>query len=336
MFHCIFMGKGGKFMCIISKPNQAFKNLMFVKGFCEEIFENIFSQKIRKSLKFFMEPRKFLSTERSCSCIEEKQLLLRNIDRCLSSRKLSVVFFFVHRAGLNLRLFKGRSKIMSSSNQQASIPSGMKFVFGGSAGMGATVFVQPLDLVKNRMQVTKIEVGGQRPTSMSVLANVVKNEGFFTLYNGLSAGLLRQATYTTTRLGIYTFLFEKFSNPDGTPPNFLTKAALGMTAGATGAFVGTPAEVALIRMTSDGNLPADQRRNYKSVFDAIVRIFKEEGLFTLWRGAIPTMGRAMVVNAAQLASYSQAKQFIIQTGEIFCSICLNSGVSFTFLKISQK
>ena len=67
-------------------------------------------------------------------------------------------------------------------------------------------------------------------------------------------------------------------------------------------------------MTSDGNLPVDQRRNYKSVVDALVRILREEGLFTLWRGAIPTMGRAMVVNAAQLASYSQAKQAILGTG----------------------
>ena len=74
-------------------------------------------------------------------------------------------------------------------------------------------------------------------------------------------------------------------------------------------------------MTSDGNLPADQRRNYKNVFDALFRIFREEGILTLWRGAIPTMGRAMVVNAAQLASYSQAKQLLVQTGNLkFCSI----------------
>lgn len=68
-------------------------------------------------------------------------------------------------------------------------------------------------------------------------------------------------------------------------------------------------------MTSDGNLPADQRRNYKNVFEALARIFREEGLFTLWRGAIATMGRAMVVNAAQLSSYSQAKQAIMGSGE---------------------
>ena len=76
---------------------------------------------------------------------------------------------------------------------------------------------------------------------------------YFSLFStSLSAGLLRQATYTTTRLGIYTVLFERMTKADGTPPNFLMKALIGMTAGATGAFVGTPAEVALIRMTADG------------------------------------------------------------------------------------
>lgn len=206
-------------------------------------------------------------------------------------------------------------------SEPATIPKGIKFLFGGTAGMAATCFVQPLDLVKNRMQVMKTATG-PRPSSMSVLMGVVRNEGLTTLYTGLSAGLLRQATYTTTRLGIYTWLFEKFSSKDGTPPNFFMKAALGMTAGATGAFVGTPAEVALIRMTSDGFLPKDQRRNYKNVVDALMRILREEGVTALWRGALPTMGRAMVVNAAQLASYSQAKQSILQTGYvrdgIFC------------------
>lgn len=66
-------------------------------------------------------------------------------------------------------------------------------------------------------------------------------------------------------------------------------------------------------------LSAD-RRNYKNVFDALFRIIREEGLFTLWRGAIPTMGRAMVVNAAQLASYSQAKQALLDTGTWGCAI----------------
>ncbi|KAL7301735.1 hypothetical protein TKK_0005731 [Trichogramma kaykai] len=190
---------------------------------------------------------------------------------------------------------------------EKTVPNGIKFLIGGTSGMAATCFVQPLDLIKNRMQLSKTKT-----STMAVIGSIVKNEGFFAMYSGLSAGLMRQATYTTTRLGIYTWLFE-LASKDG-QPNFITKAGLGMAAGCVGAFVGTPAEVALIRMTADGRLPLAERRNYKNVFHALIRITREEGIFALWRGAIPTMGRAMVVNAAQLASYSQAKQALLDTG----------------------
>lgn len=196
------------------------------------------------------------------------------------------------------------------------MPNYIKFLFGGSAGMAATLFVQPLDLVKNRMQMSG--EGGKAKeykTSFHALGSIARKEGIFSLYTGLSAGLLRQASYTTTRLGVYTWLFEKFSS-DGKPPSFLMKASLGMFAGAIGAFVGTPAEVSLIRMTTDGRLPVAERRGYTNVFNALARIVKEEGILTLWRGCLPTVMRAMVVNAAQLATYSQAKQILLKSGYV--------------------
>ncbi|XP_018421323.1 PREDICTED: mitochondrial 2-oxoglutarate/malate carrier protein-like [Nanorana parkeri] len=210
--------------------------------------------------------------------------------------------------------------------EKKSSPKAIKFLFGGLAGMGATVFVQPLDLVKNRMQLSGEGAKTKEyKTSFHAVSSILKKEGVGGIYTGLSAGLLRQATYTTTRLGIYTILFEKLTKADGTPPNFLMKAAIGMTAGATGAFVGTPAEVALIRMTADGRLPPDQRRGYSNVFNALVRMSREEGITTLWRGCVPTMARAVVVNAAQLASYSQSKQILLDSGyfrdNILCHFC---------------
>ena len=42
----------------------------------------------------------------------------------------------------------------SSTGPKKPIPGYIKFLFGGSAGMAATLFVQPLDLVKNRMQLS--------------------------------------------------------------------------------------------------------------------------------------------------------------------------------------
>lgn len=77
--------------------------------------------------------------------------------------------------------------------------------------MGATVFVQPLDLVKNRMQLQG--VGGTKKeykNTFDAFTKILRQEGVVGIYKGLGAGLLRQATYTTTRLGVYTGLNEKY------------------------------------------------------------------------------------------------------------------------------
>jgi len=36
---------------------------------------------------------------------------------------------------------------------------------------------------------------------------IIRTQGFLALYNGLSASLLRQLTYSTTRFGIYEAIF---------------------------------------------------------------------------------------------------------------------------------
>lgn len=201
-------------------------------------------------------------------------------------------------------------------SNQKTVPTSINFVFGGTAGMAATCVVQPLDLIKNRMQLS-----GTKTSTISVISSILKNEGVLALYSGLSAGLLRQASYTTTRLGTYEWLSQLTSKDS--QPNFVMKVLIGCTAGCVGAFVGTPAEVALIRMTADGRLPIAERRNYKNAFNALARIVKEEGFLALWRGTIPTMGRAMVVNAAQLASYSQSKEMLLNTGYFKNNITLH-------------
>jgi len=191
-------------------------------------------------------------------------------------------------------------------SSEKRIPNYAKFPIGGLAGMGGTLIVQPLDLVKNRMQLSK---PGEFKNAFHCVQTILQKEGVSKLYTGLSAGLLRQATYTTTRFGIYNTLMDQHkAKNNGEMPSVWYKLAYGFTAGGIGSVVGTPAEVCLIRMTSDGRLPAAERRGYTSVGNALVRIVREEGVTTLWRGCLPTVGRAMVLNMAQLASYSQFKE----------------------------
>lgn len=210
---------------------------------------------------------------------------------------------------------------MTSSEKPVTVPNAVKFAFGGLSGMGATCVVQPLDLIKNRMQILGAE-GGKRVTSLNVVSKLIKTEGVLALYSGLSAGLLRQASYTTVRMGVYNSLLDSFAVDGKT--TLIQQSSFGAIAGATGAFIGTPAEVSLVRMTADGRLPLDQRRNYKNVFNALSRIVSEEGYRTLWKGCVPTMGRSVVVNTCQLASYSQAKERLLRLGY------LNEGILLHF------
>jgi len=199
-----------------------------------------------------------------------------------------------------------------------------KFAFGGISGMMATCVVQPLDLIKTRLQLSG-EGGSQKVhrSTMAAITNIIKQEGIKNLYKGLTAGLFRQATYTTTRMGVYDSAFQYLKSWDG-KISFAGKLLAGMIAGGIGAFIGTPAEVALIRMTSDGRLPIEKRRNYRHVFDALSRVSKEEGVLTMWRGCSPTVVRAMILNAVQLGVYSQSKEMLLATGKFKDGLFLHS------------
>ena len=137
----------------------------------------------------------------------------------------------------------------------------VNLLFAAISGSGATVCVQPMDLVKNRMQTNPgLSVG-------SCVGQIIKADGITGLWTGLGAGLLRQCSYTTVRLGVYRQLEERY-----TPKTFGEKLGMGATAGFIGSLFGNPAEVTLIRMCADGNLPPEQRRGYTSVLNALSRI----------------------------------------------------------------
>ncbi|XP_018475357.1 mitochondrial dicarboxylate/tricarboxylate transporter DTC [Raphanus sativus] len=88
---------------------------------------------------------------------------------------------------------------------------------------------------------------------------------------------LVQETYATARSGSLKMLTAKASEAnDGKPLPMYQKAQCGLTAGAIGACVGSPADLALIRMQADNTLPLPQRRNYTNAFHALYRISADE------------------------------------------------------------
>ena len=187
----------------------------------------------------------------------------------------------------------------------------LPFLNGGVAGMAATATIQPIDMIKVRLQLAGEGIKtGPRPSPLTITREIIAQGKVGDLYTGLSAGLLRQAVYTTARLGFFdTFMATLKTRAElkGARIGFKERAGAGLTAGGMAALIGNPADLALIRMQSDGLKPTGMRANYKSVVDALVRITKSEGIFALWNGASPTVARAMALNFGQLAFFSEAK-----------------------------
>lgn len=173
--------------------------------------------------------------------------------------------------------------------------------------MVAAACTHPLDLAKVRMQTAHAPGANM----ISTLFNVMKNEGVFHIYKGLSASLLRQATYSTTRFGVYEFLKESVSPDHEYTPPMHVLLPLSMVSGWIGGMVGNPADIANIRMQNDQQLPIERRRNYRNVFDALIRMLKEEGPKSWFRGLIPNCTRGVLMTASQVVTYDLFKKFLI-------------------------
>ncbi|RPA86170.1 mitochondrial dicarboxylate carrier [Ascobolus immersus RN42] len=184
------------------------------------------------------------------------------------------------------------------------------FWFGGSASCMAACLTHPLDLVKVRLQTVGKHWDGKPPTMGGMFKHIVKAEGMSGLYQGLSASILRQATYSTTRFGLYASMKDTFF-PGTEKPGFYSLVMLSSISGFVGGVAGNPADVINVRMQHDASLPKDQRRNYKNALDGILRMSKHEGVSSLYRGVWPNSLRATLMTASQLATYDQFKSLLL-------------------------
>lgn len=135
---------------------------------------------------------------------------------------------------------------------------------------------------------------------MSGLYTVSRDEGLLALYYGISPAILRAATYSATRLGMYEPLRTKLAEMCGqAEAGFGVKVAASVTSGAMGAFVGNPCELIKVRMQQGDT------HKYRNVFHGLGSIVRHEGFTSLWIGTYPAIVRAALLTSSQLATYDQ-------------------------------
>ena len=169
-----------------------------------------------------------------------------------------------------------------------------KLILSSTAASAAELTTFPLDFIKTRLQLDRTR---HRRAPLLPSLNLIRGQP---LYSGVSAAILRHIPYTAIR--IYTFESLRSLHPQSFPWLLLS----GMTAGALGQFVAVPADVIKIRMIKE---PA----RYTSLRTAVRLISREQqrkGLQSLWRGSLPAIQRAGLVNLGELSTYDIAKRYV--------------------------
>ncbi|XP_017072706.1 mitochondrial dicarboxylate carrier isoform X1 [Drosophila eugracilis] len=176
---------------------------------------------------------------------------------------------------------------------------------GGVCAALAVTFTHPLDLVKVQLQTQSTK---DRQSVGVIIKNIYQRAGFLGFYNGISASWFRQLTYTTARFALYE-TGKNYVDAE----NVSTKMGLATFAGLFGGMVGVPGDVVTVRLQNDSKLPPESRRNYKHVFDGLFRIYKEEGISSLFRGTVPAVSRSILLTIGTNAAYDQVKVILKAT-----------------------
>ncbi|KAF5547601.1 amidohydrolase 2 [Fusarium phyllophilum] len=155
-----------------------------------------------------------------------------------------------------------------------------------------------------RLQTSTVKVA---PSFYSAVKITISDEGVSGLYNGLTASVVRQLTYSGIRFGIY----EELKSRAGPAPSSHYLLTTAWCSGFAGGIAGNFADVLNVRMQHDGSLPFHQRHNYRHVGDGILRMAREEGIGAYMRGWLPNCTRAATQTAGQLASYDIIKKCIL-------------------------
>lgn len=169
-------------------------------------------------------------------------------------------------------------------------------VAGGAAAITASCITHPLDVIKLRMCLTGELTPGVHPR-LSLVRAMYATEGVRGFYAGLSAAVLRQALFSTTRFGVYAAAQRGLG--DG------HKLPAALAAGTAAALVACPADVALVRMQS-----ASPQRHYAGVAHALRSIVAEPGggVRALYAGVQPLVARGALVTAGQFLTYERVRQ----------------------------
>ncbi|XP_018418921.1 PREDICTED: mitochondrial brown fat uncoupling protein 1 isoform X1 [Nanorana parkeri] len=192
---------------------------------------------------------------------------------------------------------------------------GVKFIGAGTAACIADLFTFPLDTAKVRLQiqgesaVAGVANGIRYKGVFGTISTIIKTEGPKSLYNGLVAGLQRQMSFASIRIGLYDTVKLFYTNGKE-KAGIGSRILAGCTTGALAVTIAQPTDVVKVRFQAQANLKGTKKR-YSGTLNAYKTIAREEGMRGLWKGTFPNVTRNAIVNCTELVTYDLIKEALL-------------------------
>lgn len=135
---------------------------------------------------------------------------------------------------------------------------------------------------------------------------VAKEEGIRKgIYKGIEGAWMRESVYSTLRLGLYEPIKRAMNCKKDS--SVFYKFLCGSMAGLVASAIANPFDLLKIRMqaSTGESLPISHH---------IKDVYSNGGILGFWKGVVPTMIRAMLMNGTKLSCYDAIKYKIIDSG----------------------
>lgn len=175
-----------------------------------------------------------------------------------------------------------------------------KFAAGSAAGALGSLAGNPFDVLKTKMMATE----GATPSITGTAKELLSKQGISGFYRGIDSNVARAMVLNGTKMACYDQAKGVVVATTGLPKSHLMTQFL--SAASAGFFMTctvSPFDMVRTRLM---NQPADAKI-YNNAVDCFVKIVKNEGPLTLWRGFMPIWSRFAPTTTVQLVIFEQLR-----------------------------
>ncbi|GMH52615.1 hypothetical protein TrLO_g10371 [Triparma laevis f. longispina] len=188
-------------------------------------------------------------------------------------------------------------------------PTAIAFVAGASAGLTATVCTYPFDYLRTAFAANK----GERPqTLISFVSNTFKTKGVGGFYAGVVPAIASIVPLMGLNFMAYDMMCQTMQER-GMKKSSMMAGVVGAVSGGVSKFAVYPMDTVKKRLQSQqfNIVSLNSGAKYAGAVDCGLRIIKEEGPKTLYRGLAPTLIKSMAGTGLTFAFFNATKGFLV-------------------------